>query len=175
MIVLVGFMGAGKSTVGRALAERLGLPFLDSDDAIEQAERRSVREIFATDGEPAFRCLEHAMVSRLLAGPDAVLSLGGGAVEDPRTRRALAGVPVVFLEVELAEALARTGDDPGRPLLRRPDLPDLFRRRQAAYREVATVTVTTDGRPVDALVTRILAELLALLDSAGEDAGEDQD
>jgi shikimate kinase/3-dehydroquinate synthase len=79
MVVLVGFMGAGKTTVGHLLAEKLGLPFVDSDLVIEQRERRSVREIFDRDGEPAFRALEHRIVAELLDGPAAVLALGGGA------------------------------------------------------------------------------------------------
>jgi shikimate kinase len=166
VIVLVGFMGAGKSTVGQALADRFGLPFVDADLAVEQADGRSVQEIFAADGEPEFRRLERETIAGLLAGPDAVLALGGGAVEDPETRRALAAVPVVFLEVGFADALARTGPDPGRPMIRRPDLADLFERRQTAYREVATITVATGGRSVEGVVGAILAELLSLLDSA---------
>jgi shikimate kinase len=83
MIVLIGFMGAGKTTVGHLLAERLGLPFMDTDLVIEQRTRRSVRDIFGTDGETAFRELEHTVTAELLAGPDAVLALGGGAVLHP--------------------------------------------------------------------------------------------
>lgn len=165
MIVLVGFMGAGKSTVGRALAGRLGLPFRDSDHVIEQAQGRTVQEIFAAEGEPAFRRLERATISELLQGPEAVLALGGGAVEDPATRAALAAVPVVFLDVGLADALARTEGDPRRPVLHRADLPELFERRQAAYREVATFTVPTQGRSVEQVVSGILGEFVALVRS----------
>jgi shikimate kinase/3-dehydroquinate synthase len=163
VIVLVGFMGAGKSTVGRALAGRLGLPFRDSDEVIEQAEGRTVQEIFAADGEPAFRHLERSAIAALLQGPGAVLALGGGAVEDPATRAALAAVPVVFLQTELADALSRTDGDLGRPLLRRPDLPELFAHRQSAYRQVATVTVSTQDRTVEQLVDDVLSELAALV------------
>lgn len=168
MIVLVGFMGAGKSTVGRALADRLGLPFLDSDHVIERDQGRTVQEIFAADGEPAFRALERATVADLLDGPDVVLALGGGAVEDPATRTALAAVPVIFLQVDLADALARTGDDARRPLLRRPDLAALFEQRQAAYQEVATFVVPTRGRTVEQVVADILTEFAALVASADE-------
>ena len=159
MIVLVGFMGAGKSTVGRALAERLGLPFLDSDRVIERAAGRSVAEIFAAEGEPTFRARERAIIADLLQGEDAVLALGGGAVEDPATRGVLGEVPVVFLEAELAAALARTGADPRRPMLLRPDLPQLFARRQAGYREVATIIVPTRDRTIRQVVDAVLAGL----------------
>jgi shikimate kinase len=168
VIVLVGFMGAGKSTVGRALAERLGLPFVDSDHVIEQAEGKTVQEIFAADGEPAFRRLERFTIADLLRGPEAVLALGGGAVEDPATRAGLAVVPVVFLQVDLAEALVRTGGDPCRPVLQRPDLLELFERRQVAYQEVATITLPTQDRTVQQLVDDILSEFVALIRSVNE-------
>ncbi len=80
MIVLIGFMGAGKTTVGRLLAARLGLPFADTDVIIEQRAGRPIREIFATEGETGFRALEHQVTARLLAGSETVLALGGGAV-----------------------------------------------------------------------------------------------
>jgi shikimate kinase len=90
VIVLVGFMGAGKTTVGTLLAARLGLPFTDSDQVIEQRAGRPVRQIFAEDGEPAFRALEHEVIAGLLDGPPMVLALGGGAPENPPTRALLA-------------------------------------------------------------------------------------
>ena len=90
MIVLVGFMGAGKTTVGHLLSARLGVPFVDSDLVIEQRSGRPVRQIFAEDGEPAFRALEHEVIAGLLDGPDAVLAVGGGAAEHPGTRALLA-------------------------------------------------------------------------------------
>lgn len=169
MIVLVGFMGAGKSTVGRALAERLALPFVDSDLAVERATGRRVPEIFATEGEPAFRAREQAVIVDLLQGEDAVLALGGGAVEDSGTRAALAGVPVVFLQIDLPDALARLGNDPRRPVLCRPDLPELFARRQAGYREVATITVPTLDRTVRQVVDAVLADLTDLLHAIRDD------
>ncbi len=89
MIVLIGFMGAGKTTVGTLLAARLGLPFTDSDQVIESRAGRPIRQIFAEDGEPAFRALEHEVIAGLLDGPPAVLALGGGAPEYPLTRERL--------------------------------------------------------------------------------------
>ena len=128
MIVLVGFMGAGKTTVGHLLSERLGLPFTDSDHVIEQRSGRSIPEIFAEDGEPAFRALEHQVIAELLEGSDLVLALGGGAAEHPRTRDTLASHPraqVVYLQVGYAQALRRVGGDGGRPMLARPDIADV--------------------------------------------------
>ena len=107
MIVLVGFMGAGKTTIGQLLAERMGLPFTDSDQVIEQRAGRPVAQIFAEDGEPAFRALEHQVIADLLAGPALVLALGGGAAEHPGTRDRLARARVVYLQVGYEEAMRR--------------------------------------------------------------------
>jgi shikimate kinase len=159
MIVLIGFMGAGKTTVGHLLGERLGLPFMDTDLVIEQRTQRSVRDIFGTDGEPAFRELEHTVTAELLAGPDAVLALGGGAVQHPATRQALHGHHVIYLEVGYAESMLRVGQDAYRPLLRDPGLEDIFRRRLASYQAVATQTVPTGKRRPEAICLDILARL----------------
>ena len=163
MIVLVGFMGAGKTTVGTLVAARLGLPFTDSDQVIEGRTGRPIREIFAEDGEPAFRALEHDIIAGLLDGPPAVLALGGGAPGHPPTRDRLASDPaaeVVYLQVGYADALRRVGGDQGRPLLARPDLPALYERRLPVYAAVATLTVPTDGRPPEAVSDEILARLM---------------
>jgi shikimate kinase len=162
MVVLVGFMGAGKTTVGRLLAGRLGLPFVDSDQLIEQRQGRTIREIFAADGEPAFRELEHRTVAELVRGPDTVLALGGGAVVDPRTRAELRAVPVVYLKVGYRQAIQRVGGDGKRPMLARADLADLFAARVAVYQEVATLSVDTDGRRPDAVADDIQVGLAHL-------------
>ena len=159
MIVLVGFMGAGKTTVGRLLAAKLGLPFADSDQVIEQRAGRPIPRIFADDGEPAFRELEHQAIAGLLAGPDTVLALGGGAASHPATQSLLAAVPVVYLRVGYDEAMSRVGGDRGRPMLARPDVPGLYARRQALYAAVATVTVDTDQRLPEEIVLDVLAGL----------------
>jgi shikimate kinase len=99
VVVLVGFMGAGKTTVRRIIAERLGQPFVDSDVLIEQRLGREIRDVFATEGEAYFRELEHATVADLVRGPEAVVALGGGAVEDLRTRAVLRNARVVYLRV----------------------------------------------------------------------------
>ena len=163
MIVLVGFMGAGKTTVGHLLAERLGLPFTDSDEVIEQRAGRPVRQIFAEDGEPGFRALEHQVIAGLLDGPDLVLALGGGAVEHPATRDRLACVFVVYLQVGYEQAMQRVRgvpDPESRPLLARPDLAATYQRRLPLYAEIATLTIGTDGRHPETVSQDILARLV---------------
>ncbi|MEJ5915742.1 shikimate kinase [Pseudokineococcus sp. 1T1Z-3] len=164
MIVLVGFLGAGKTTVGRLLARRLGLPFRDADEVLVARVGRSVADVFAADGEPAFRALEHETVLGLLVGQDAVVALGGGAVEHPGTQEALAALPrtrpessVVLLDVELAEARARVGADTGRPMLARPDLADVHARRLPGFARVATLSVATGGRSPSEVADEVLA------------------
>jgi shikimate kinase len=159
VIVLVGFMGAGKSTVGRLLAAKLGLPFTDSDEVIEERAGQPIRRIFADAGEPAFRELEHSVIADLLAGPDVVLALGGGALGHPATRALLAEVPVVYLRVGYAEARARVGGDEGRPMLARPGIQALHEERQAVYASVAAVTVDTDGRLPDEIALELVGAL----------------
>lgn len=161
MIVLVGFMGAGKTTVGRLLAGQLGVPFLDSDHLIEARAGRPIPEIFAADGEPAFRALEHEVITDLLSGPDAVLAVGGGAAEHEGTRKLLASTPVAYLRISYAEALARIAGDGYRPMLARPDIADVYRRRQATYAEVAALTVDVDGRPPQDVAADVLSWLAA--------------
>mgnify|MGYP000855220530 CR=1 FL=1 len=159
MIVLVGFMGAGKTTVGRLVAQRLGRAFVDVDEAIEAATGRTVREIFATEGEPGFRRIEADAITGLLAGEEVVLALGGGALGALSVQEALAGHRVVLLDVPLDEALARVGDDPSRPMLARPDLPELYAGRQQTYRDAASVVVPVAGRTPDEVTAAVLAAL----------------
>jgi len=162
VVVLVGFMGAGKTTVGHIMAERLGQPFVDSDVLIEQRLGRDIRDIFRTEGEPYFRQLEHVTVAGLVRGPDAVIALGGGAVEDPRTQAVLRHARVVYLRVSYDEAMARVRSDELRPMLRRPDLDEVYRRRLPAYEDLSVLTVDTDGRRPDAVALEVLAQLTRL-------------
>ena len=159
MIVLIGFMGAGKTTIGRLLAERLGLPFVDSDLVIEHEQRCAISELFAEVGESGFRRMEERTIAELLDGPACVLSLGGGACGSPRTRELLRGHTVVYLHVNLAEALARAHGDRYRPLLGRPDLPELYGARLAVYDSVATLTSLTTGRRVEDIALELVSQL----------------
>jgi shikimate kinase len=145
-LVLVGAPGSGKSTVGPLLAARLGLPFTDVDAVIEERTGRSIAEIFADEGEPAFRVLEEATTSELLGRP-VVLSLGGGAVLSAATRAALRGHRVVWLQVSASTAVSRVGLNEARPLLLgnvRGRLIKLLAERTPLYAEVATERVETD-------------------------------
>ena len=148
-VVLVGPMGAGKSTVGRLLAERWGVGFRDTDADIEAAEGREISELFVDEGEDWFREREREAVATALADHDGVLALGGGAVLDPGTREALSGRPVVFLKVGLSDAVKRVGLGHGRPLLLgnvRSRVKALLDERLPVYLSVAQVVVETDGR-----------------------------
>jgi shikimate kinase len=161
-IVLVGPMGAGKSTVAALLAEQWGLPVRDTDTDIEAAEGRSISDIFVDSGEQHFRALETAAVAEALANHDGVLALGGGAVLDPDTRERLAGHPVVFLRVGLSEAVKRVGLGVGRPLLLgnvRSRVKALLDERTPVYESVATLVVDTDGRTPDEVAATITEAL----------------
>ncbi|MEU0390389.1 shikimate kinase [Streptomyces chartreusis] len=164
LIVLVGPMGVGKSTVGHLLAERLGAGYRDTDDDIVAAQGRTIAEIFVEEGEPAFRAIEKQAVREALAGHDGVLALGGGAVLDPDTRALLAGQRVVYLSMDVEEAVKRTGLNAARPLLAinpRKQWRELMEARRHLYEEVATVVVATDGRTPEE-VTRVALDALEL-------------
>jgi shikimate kinase len=157
-IVLVGAPGSGKSTVGRVLARELGMAFRDVDAEIEAREGKPVSEIFADDGEAAFRALEEATTAELLSQPG-VLSLGGGAVLSAATRSALRGHRVVWLQVSAPNAAKRVGLNEARPLLLgnvRGTLIRLLAQRTPLYAEVATQTVSTDDQGVAAVVRQIV-------------------
>jgi shikimate kinase len=148
-VVLVGPMGAGKTTVGRLLAARWGVAVRDTDADIEATAGKPVPEIFVDEGEERFRELEKAAVAAALETHGGVLSLGGGAVLDPDTRALLKGRPVVFLKVGLADAVKRVGLGTGRPLLLgnvRSRVRQLLDERTPVYEAVAALVVDTDGR-----------------------------
>lgn len=149
MVVLVGPMGVGKSTVGQLLADRLGVVYRDTDDDIVAEQGRSIAEIFVDEGEPAFRAIEKQAVHRALAEHDGVLALGGGAILDADTRALLAGQRVAYLSMDVEEAVKRTGLNAARPLLAvnpRKQWRELMEARRHLYEGVATAVVATDGR-----------------------------
>lgn len=174
VVVLVGVPGAGKSTVGHALAAWLGSGFRDTDEDVESATGRTIADIFVESGEPEFRGLEAAAVAAALAEHDGVLALGGGAVTDPATRALLAGRSVVWLRVGLAAASQRAGLSGARPVLLgnvRAQMKALMDARAPLYDEVARLIVDTDELTVDETVEAILAGL----DLAGPEAGANPD
>jgi shikimate kinase len=147
-IVLTGFMGSGKSTVGPLLARRLGWKFVDADDMIAAEAGSTIAEIFAREGEAAFRERERAAIARLAGEEALVLALGGGAIEDAATRALLLNTPetlLVHLEVELATTLARCrGSEHSRPVLAdQANLASRYQRRLPLYR-TAHVSVAVD-------------------------------
>jgi shikimate kinase len=159
-VVLVGAPGAGKSTVGRRLARRWGVPFRDSDQMIESEAGKTVAEIFVDEGEPAFRVMEREVIARALDAHEGVLALGGGAVLDASTRGRLADVPCVWLRVGVPEAAKRVGLNASRPLLLgnvRGTLMTLLDERTPLYEEVATWVVDTDGLAVDDVVAAVVS------------------
>ena len=159
-VVLVGTMGAGKTTVGRILARKWGVGFRDSDQDVETAEGRTVSDIFVDSGEDEFRALEREAVAIALAEHDGVLALGGGAVLDEGTRDLLDGHRVVFLRVGLTDAAQRVGLGVSRPLLLgnvRGKIKQSIDERTPVYESVATDVVDTDGLSVDEVVEHVRA------------------
>lgn len=148
-VVLIGPMGAGKSTVAALLSENWAVAVRDTDQDIVAAEGRSISDIFVDSGESHFRSLEREAVAQALATHDGVLALGGGAVMDEATRAMLAGHRVVFLRVGLSEAVKRVGLGTSRPLLLgnvRATIKKLLDERTPIYESVATMIVDTDER-----------------------------
>src|SRR3954468_6509791 len=162
-IVLVGLMGAGKTTVGRRLAKRLGLPFADSDEEIEKAADQKIAEIFERFGEPSFRDGERRVVRRLIEGPPKVIATGGGAFVDAETRALiLERGTAVWLQAQAATLAERVKRRDDRPLLKDRDaltvLKDLGAARNEYYAQ-AHLHVSSKAAPHDRTVERILAGL----------------
>ena len=157
VVVLVGPPGAGKSTVARRLAQRLGVGFRDTDHDVEQQAGTSVQDIFVDHGEAHFRTLEEQAVARALDEHDGVLALGGGAVLSESTRELLKQHRVLFLDVGLAAGVRRAGMNGNRPLLLgnvRGRMKTLMDQRRPLYEEVATYTILTDALDASAVADR---------------------
>lgn len=163
-VFLIGFMGAGKSTVGRLVAAGLDMPFVDLDDEIESADGRTIPEIFAEVGEESFRAIESETLSALAGAPSSVVACGGGIVTREKNRTLMKALGrVVYLRVTAEETLARVGDDSGRPLLTGDEgataAAELLKAREPLYSAVADLTVDTVDRSPDDVAGEILAEL----------------
>jgi shikimate kinase len=171
-IVMVGMMGAGKSAIGRRLAHRLGVPFVDADAEIESAAGATIAEIFEKHGEAAFRDGERRVIARLLEGPIGVLATGGGAFMDAETRARIRSRAVtVWLKADLDTLVERVSRRGHRPLLKNGDPREILARlialRDPVYAE-ADITVETGHAPAAATVDRVIEALAAFYARAGE-------
>jgi shikimate kinase len=174
-IVLIGLMGAGKTSIGRRLAKRLGLAFVDTDDEIVKAAGCSVQEIFTRYGEPAFRDGERRVIARLLAESPRVMATGGGAFLDPNTRERLrARAITVWLKAELDVLVRRTEGRPGRPLLSTGDPRTILERLMAVRYPVyalADIVVETEDVPIELTVDKVAAAIAGHGCATGAAAG----
>lgn len=162
-LVLVGLMGAGKTSIGKRIAQRLGVPFTDADAEIEAAANMSIAEIFARDGEPAFRAGERRVIQRLLDGPIHVLATGGGAFMDPTTRARVRERGLsIWLRADIDVLLARVAKRRHRPLLNQGDPREVLERliavRHPVYAE-ADLAVDSLAAPAETMVERVLDQL----------------
>ncbi len=171
IVVIVGAPGAGKTTVGTALAAGLGVTFSDTDVEIERSQGRSVYDIFIDDGEEAFRALERAAVADVMASESGVVAFGGGAVLAPESRALLAGVPTAWLRLAPDAAVKRAGLNAARPMLLgsvRSQLIRLLKDRTPLYEEVATMTVDVDDLEVEVVAAAIAEQLGRVLEPSVE-------
>lgn len=171
LLVLVGAPGAGKSTVGRRVAEQLGVPFVDTDHLIEASSAMSVSDIFVTLGEPEFRRREEVAVAAALRSQRGVVALGGGAVLSAATRSRLSKHRVVWLRVSMSEAATRVGMNTARPLLLgnvRTKLSSLLDERTPLYAEVSSAVVDTSDRKLREVIADVVALATAPADQADD-------
>lgn len=189
-VVLIGFSGSGKSSVGRMLAQRLGWELIDTDAEVERVSGKRIHQIFSDDGEPAFRRLEREAVGRAFRGASRIVAVGGGAVMDPANRRAMRdGNLVVLLDAgvdTLHRRLAAAAEEEPRPMLgvgdgergRLSTDPTLTRIstlkavRDPVYRETAHLTILTEGIDVEGIADRVVAAIMAAVGDAIDPAGE---
>ena len=162
--ILIGAPGSGKSTVGRALARELGVTFVDTDSRIVEQEHRTIAEIFAHDGEQAFRVIERTVVLSALASDVGVISLGGGAVLDLEVQSALkeTTADVIFLDVGISNVLARIGNRGDRPLLAKnteQQWLELRAFRGPIYRELASIYISTDNKKAPEVAAELISQM----------------
>jgi shikimate kinase len=163
-IVFIGPPGSGKSTVGRALAQKLNRNFVDTDAVIEETTGKKIADIFLINGEEEFRRIEREVVLSALQSQDSVISLGGGSVLDEDVQSALSSLPeVIFLDVSISNAAPRVGFNRDRPLLLgnpRQQWIALMEKRRPIYERIATRTISTDNRKAHEVVAELLPELI---------------
>ena len=160
-LVFVGAPGSGKTTIGKQVAQKLGVEFIDVDNEIEMDEKTTISDIFVQKGEAYFRQLERAKISELLNSFNGVLSLGGGSVLDESTRQALAIAPVVWLKVSSGDAFSRVGLGLSRPVLMgnvRSTLVKLLEERTPLYEEVADWEIDTSKKSIEEVVQEVLLQ-----------------
>lgn len=174
-VVFVGLMGAGKTVIGRRVAEMLGMAFVDSDQEIETVSRMTVAELFAAYGEAEFRSLEQRVIARLLKSGPRVVSTGGGAFMNPQTRRAVARRGIsVWLKADLPTLMERVGRKSTRPLLNGDDPEGVMRRlmdqRYPVYAE-ADIAVHSRNELKEVIASEVVAALDAYLEMTGDGKG----
>lgn len=159
MIFLVGFMGSGKSTVATKLSERMALPLLEMDDEIEKLEAKSIKEIFANEGEEFFRQKETELLQSIKV--DAVVSTGGGVVEREQNREALSIGKVIYLQASFETIIQRLSNDKTRPLWagNEQEKKQKFERRQELYEGVADVVIEVDEKTPEEITEEIMHRL----------------
>lgn len=160
-LVFVGAPGSGKTTIGKHVAQKLSVEFIDVDNEIEMDEKTTISDIFVKKGETYFRQLERTKISELLNSFSGVLSLGGGSVLDETTRQALAIAPVVWLKVSSGDASSRVGLGLSRPVLMgnvRSTLVKLLEERTPLYEEVADWEIDTSGKSIEEVVQEVLLQ-----------------
>lgn len=161
-LVLIGYMGAGKTTIGRKLSQQLQIPFYDTDSYIEEKQGRCISDIFAENGEEYFRCLETEYLKELLEQErDGILSTGGGLPLRKENRELLKKMGrTVYLQVSKDTILERLKEDTTRPLLQVADretrIEEMLQMRHPVYMETADLTIVADGREIDSIVQEIL-------------------
>ena len=159
-LILIGAPGSGKSTVGKALANHLNLPFIDTDALIEEKTGKKITDIFVVDGEDVFRALEFETLKEVLDFKDAVISLGGGAPISPAAQEVIreSNSTVIFLDVSLATAAPRVGFNRDRPLLLgnpRAQWQALSDQRRPIYEDLATHAIKVDDMTVEAIIATV--------------------